>query len=121
MPASYQIEKSLGLVLSTAQGVLTGQDILTHRQRLRDDPNFDPSYNQLVDLRDVIEIDISVAEMSGIAGRSIYSERSRRAIVAGKDANFGMARMYELYGEANPDHLMVFRDMAEARRWLGLD
>ena len=121
MPAGYQIDKSLGVIFTTGQGVLTGQDILTHRQRLRDDPNFDPSYNQLIDLRDVIEIDISGAEMAGVAGRSIYSERSRRAIVAGKDTNFGAARMYELYGEANPGHLVVFRDMAEARRWLGLD
>ena len=55
MSASYQIDKSLGLIFTTAQGVLTGQDILTHRQRLLDDPDFDPSYNQIIDLRDVVD------------------------------------------------------------------
>jgi hypothetical protein len=121
MPASYRIDKSLGVVFTKGQGVLTGQDILTHRQRLREDPDFDPSYNQLIDLRDVIEFPVSGAEMPGIASYNIFSETSRRAIVAEKDANFGMARMYEMCGPTNPDQLMVFRDMEAARRWLGFD
>ena len=121
MPASYQIDKSLGLIITKGQGVLTGQDIRTHRQRLLDDSNFDPSYNQIIDLRDVVKFAVAAAEMSGIATDSIFNEKSRRAIVAEKDVNFGMARMYEMYGEADPSQVIVFRDMAEARRWLGLD
>lgn len=121
MPASYQIDKPLGLIITKGQGVLTGQDIRTHRQRLLDDPNFDPSYNQIIDLRDVVKFAVVGAEMSGIATDSIFNEKSRRAIVAEKDVDFGMARMYEMYGEANPSQVIVFRDMAEARRWLGLD
>ncbi len=42
-------------------------------------------------------------------------------MVAEKDVSFGMARMYEMLREAEPDQIKVFRDMAEARRWLGLD
>ena len=121
MPASYRIDKSLGLVFTTAQGVLTGQDILTHRQRLREDPDFDPGYNQLIDLRDVFEFPVSGAEMPRIVDHHLFNEKSRRAIVAEKDIYFGMARMYEMYGEADPSQIRVFRDMAEARRWLGLD
>jgi hypothetical protein len=121
MPASYRIDKSLGLVLSTAQGVLTGQDILTHRRRLREDPDIDPNYNQLIDLRDVIDFSVSTAEMRMIATDYIFGENSHRAIVAEKAHNFGMARMYVLFSEALPDQMMVYRDMAEARRWLGLD
>ena len=121
MSVSYRIDKSLRLVLTTAQGVLTGQDIRTHRQSLRGDQNFDPSYNQIIDLRDVVEFAVAATEMPGIAAGSIFNEKSRRAIVAEKDVNFGMARMYEKYGEADPSQVMVFRDMAEARRWLGLD
>ncbi len=61
------------------------------------------------------------AEMPRIAVHYIFSEKSRRAIVAETDIKFGMARMYEMYGEADPTQIEVFRDMAEARRWLGLD
>ena len=121
MPASYQIDKSLGVIFTTGQGVLTGQDILTHRQRLLDDPDFDPSYNQIIDLRDVVEFAVAGTEMSGLAAHSIFNEKSRRAIVAEKDTFFGMARMYQLYGQSDPSEVTVFRDMAEARHWLGLD
>ena len=121
MPASYRIDKSLGLVFTKGEGVLTGQDILTHELRLREDPDFDPSYNQLIDLREVIEFAASAAEMRTISTYHIFNEKSRRAIVAEKDANFAMARMYEMFREAEPDRIKVFREMAEARRWLGLD
>ncbi len=102
MPASYRIDKSLGLVFTTGQSVLTGQGILTHRQKLRDDPNFDPSYDQLIDLRNVIKFEVSATEMPRIAVHYIFGEKSRRAIVAETDIKFGMARMYEMYGEADP-------------------
>ncbi len=121
MPASDRIDKSLELVITTAEGVLTVQDILTHQHRLRDDPDFGPSYDQLIDLRDVIEFPVSGAEMRTIAAHQLFNERSRRAIVAGTRITFGMARMYEMLRETEPDQIKVFRDMAEARRWLGLD
>ena len=121
MPASYRIDKSLGMVFTKGEGVLTGQDILTHELRLREDPDFDPSYNQLIDLRGVIEFAASAAEMRAISAYHRSTEKSRRAMVAEKRSSFGMMRMYEMLREAEPDQIKVFRDMAEARRWLGLD
>ena len=95
MPAKYRIDKSLGVVFTTVRGVFTGQDVLTHGQRLLDDPDFDPSYNHLIDLRDVIEIGISPHEMESITThKHIFSQKSRRAIVAETDFKFAMSRMY---------------------------
>ena len=121
MPASYRIDKSLGLVFTKGDGVFTGQDILNHLHRLREDPEFDNSYNQLIDLRDVIEFAASGADMRTISDYRLFNEKSRRAIVAVKDMSFAMARMYEMFRESKPDQIKVFRDMAEACRWLGLD
>ncbi len=120
MPTSYRTDKSLGLDFTKGQGVLTEQDILTHELRLREDPDFDPSYNQLIDVRDVIEFAALAAEMRTISTYRLFNERSRRAIVAEKDIYFGMARMYEMLRDIEPDQIKVFRDMAEARRWLGV-
>ena len=123
MPVSFRIDKSLGLVFTTAEGVLTVQDILTHLHRLRDEPDFGPSYDQLIDLRDVIEFSVSGAEMRTISRHHLFNEGSRRAIVAESKITFGMARMYQMLRETygKPDVVRVFRDMAEARCWLGLD
>ncbi len=119
MPISYRIDKSLGLVFTKGESVLTGQDILTHLQRLRENPDFDPSYDQLVDFQDVIEIPISRGEMETISMRHVFNGRG--AVVAEEDIGFGMMRMYEVLSKFEPDQFKVFRDMAKARRWLGLD
>lgn len=121
MPASYRIDKSLGLVFIKAEGVLIGQDILTTRQRIREDPDFDPSYDQLVDLREVIEIPDPTAQIRATATFDPFNEKSRKALVADKDVVFAKARMHESLRGSDPDRVKVFRDMAEARRWLGLD
>ncbi len=121
MPISYQIDKSLGLVFTTAQGALTRQDMLTYFQGLREDPDFNPSYDNLTDLRDLIEHPMSTGDIETISHYHVFNQESRGAIVAEKDVSFGIVRMYEMLREAEPDQIMVFRDMAEARRWLGLD
>ncbi len=122
MPISHRIDESLGLVLTTAQGVLTEQDIRTLRQRLREDSDFDPNYDHIIDLRDVVGFEISAAEMREIADQHyIFNESCREAIVAKKDISFGMARMYEMLRGSKSGEIKVFRDMAEARHWLGLD
>ncbi len=121
MVLSYRIDKSLGLVFATAQSALTRQDILTYFQKLREDPDFNPSYNSLIDLRDLIEHPMSAGDIKMISGYRVFNQESRRAVVAEKDVSFGMARMYEMRRGAGVDQIKVFRDMSEARRWLGLD
>ena len=45
---------------------------------------------------------------------------ARTAIVAGRDLDYGLARMYEQLLEAgSPADVMVFRSMEEALAWLG--
>ena len=39
--------------MSTADGVLTRQDILGHMDRLSNDPDFDPDFCQLIDFTQI--------------------------------------------------------------------
>ena len=121
MPESYRIDKSLRVVFTKGEGVLTGRDIATRLQKLREDPDFDSSYDELIDLLNVIEFAASPAEIRSVSEYDLFDDKSRRAIVAEKDVSFGMARMYEALRDAKPDQIEVFRDMAKARRWLRLD
>jgi hypothetical protein len=50
MPAFYKIAKDRRLVLSTASGVLTLEDVLAHQDQILADPDFNPQYSQLLDL-----------------------------------------------------------------------
>ena len=59
--------------------------------------------------------------MRRISIHPLCNEESRRAIVADKDIDFGMARMYATLCDDGPKPIRVFRNMSKARRWLGLD
>jgi tetrahydromethanopterin S-methyltransferase subunit E len=48
------------------------------------------------------------------------AERSRVAMVATTDVHYGLSRMYQAFRSDSPLDLRVFRDMREARTWLGL-
>ncbi len=111
------------MVFSTFQGVVTKEDISGQVEGFKTDPAFEPRFNHLIDARGATRIDLSSDGMRAVSMHSIFNEKSRRAVVAEKDETFGIARMYQSLREAHekPDQVQVFRDMAEARRWLGLD
>ncbi len=123
MPINSQIDRSLGVVFTTFQGVVTKEDAVALVERLRTDPAFQPSFNQLVDTRGATRYDLSANDIRTVYSNSAFDEKSRRAMVADEDYIFGLHRMYQTLRETHekPDQIMVFRDMAEARRWLGLD
>ncbi len=123
MPIDSQIDSSLGVVFSVFQGVVTPEDVSGQVEGFRTDPAFEPSFNHLIDARGATQLDLSSYDMRVVSMHSIFNENSRRAIAAEKDETFGIARMYQSLREAHekPDQIQVFRDMAEARRWLDLD
>ena len=89
----------------------------------RSDPNFDPAFNQIVDLREVTSIDISSAETRTLASIPLFSPESRRAVVAPDPAHFGVGRMFATYHEMSesPSQVSVFYDLSSALRWLGIE
>ena len=123
MPITSQIDSSLGVVFSTFQGVVTSEDILAQVESFKNDPAFQPSFNHLIDTRGTTRFDVSIADIRVVSSHSTFNEKSRRAVVAEDTEMYGVGRVYQILREdqGRPDQVRVFRDMAEARRWLGLD
>ena len=98
----------------------------TGHGRLRDDPALSPDMPTLSDMRAVTRVDITSEGFRGMLARMSRTETCRgiakAAIVTSGEAAFGMARMLSGLGEANQatPNFRTFRDMAEARAWLGL-
>jgi len=80
MSYRYVIYKELRLVISMGKGVVTLNEIRTEQDRLLSDPDFDPSFNQLVDAITVTKLDVSVDEAKELVRRRIVSSTSRRAL-----------------------------------------
>ncbi|SRR6266700_3927832 len=123
MLARYVIDKERRLVISTGSEQLTFSQVKTHQDQLLNDPDFDPEFNQLIDMTAVTSLDISVDEAKMIARRKLFSSTSRRAFVATSPTIFGMGRMMEAYHEMSnvASQVRVFYDLPSALKWLGLE
>jgi len=124
MAITYAIDPGLGVVFTKATGVLTDDELVGHKQNLLRDPAFKPGMVELSDVRGVERLEVTPEGIRRfVAQDKADADRLRGfklAIVVSKDVVFGMARVYEMRTEANPLSVNVFRDMEEARVWLGL-
>ncbi|HEY4978348.1 MAG TPA: hypothetical protein VII25_04210 [Candidatus Acidoferrum sp.] len=119
MPAFYKIDKANRLVMSTASGTITGPEARAHHQSLSADPDFDPSYSQLLDCSHVTKIEVSSDDIRTLAQDNLFSATSRRAFLVSNDAAFGLARMFEIIRETQGDSgIQVFRNLDEALDWV---
>ncbi len=122
MPADYTIDNAHRVVFSRAWGVLTDDDLLEHQRRLKADPAFDPSFNQLFDFRAVTESRLTSEGIRLLARRNAFGAHAKRAFVVLSPVMFGMMRMFEILTADDPDELRVqVNHIAEAYRWLELE
>jgi hypothetical protein len=118
VPAQYEIDKARRVVISTASGFVTGDEILAHQRKLQNDPDFDPTYSQIFDFTAVTENDINANDVRAIAATTIFAPLSRRALLVTTDEQFGLGRMFGIIREGFGEQgIRVFRDRDEALRW----
>ena len=121
MPADYTIDTSQKMVFSKAFGIMTDEDIYAHQNKLRDDPDFDPGFSQLVDCTGVTKADdLSTDAIYELARRHLFGAESKRAFVAPTKLLYGLIRMFQILTNDYPDELLVCKDMAEAHMYLKL-
>ena len=117
----FHIDTDRKMVFSTFEGILTEADMNAEWDRLRTSPDFDPKYWQLIDFAMVTKFDVSVNFMRHLgSSKPLFEVSSRRAIVVASDEVFGTMRLAITHTAGAAGDIRVFRDMAEARRWLNL-
>jgi len=119
MPASYEIDKHRGLVISTGLEPFTLADALAHQEKLLHDPDFDPRFSQIIDYTRVTGSDLQASDIRTLAQKSIFSPNSRRAIVVSTNLAFGFGRMFEMHRQNfGEEGIRVFRDLDRALDWI---
>ncbi len=123
MPFSYVVYSEHRLVISTGSDRVTWEEIKTRQDQTKTDPDFNPEFNQIVDLRAVTGLDMKVDHVRLLARRKIFSASSKRAFVAISPAVFGVGRMWEILTEMsdNKSQIRVFYDLPSALKWLNLE
>jgi hypothetical protein len=120
LPATYLIDPERRLVVSSAWGAMTDDDVREHHRSLLADPLFDPTYRQLVDMTGITEDLVGARAKQEESQDQIFVPGVQRAWVAPADYAFGMARMYAVAAQGRGQNIGVFRARSEAEEWLGL-
>ncbi len=120
MATTNQMDHENELIITTVTGLLDDEDLLAVDLLCRDNPEFKPEYDQLVDLRLAQVQAITRDGVQALANRPpLFIRTSRRAIVVATDMGYGMARMFELMRDSRAGEIRIFREMTEAKAWLG--
>lgn len=120
MPIGYVIAKEQRLVVTTASGRVTAREFQAYHDRLVNDPDFRPEFNQLVDGRAITLLDLTLEEARVITERKVFSPASRRAFVAISADAMGITRMAQdhLARLKPPVQIRLFPDLPSALKWL---
>ena len=119
MPVSSKIDKERRLVICEAFGDLVSEDGPALQRLIADDPDFDPSFSQLLDMTRVTSVDVNAEAVRRLAQTSVFSPAARRAFVVNSEVLFGFSRMFEILRDAKgATAVKIFRSRDEAMRWL---
>ena len=124
MAISHRYDAALRTLFLEFSGEVSESELVDVARKLASDPAIPPGHRELVDLSGIRETDVTSAALRRVA--YIYAEadqrpeESRVAIVAPGDLFFGLSRMYEAFREPSRLGIRVFRELGEARAWLGI-
>lgn len=121
MPVIYSIDAAQGFIRTRCIGQVKLQDVIHHFKALERDPKCPRHLDVLLDLSE----NESVPDATQVAAVADLLARVRLriqfgscAIVAPRDALFGMMRMFEAMAERSFRISCTFRTLAEAEAWL---
>jgi hypothetical protein len=124
MATEYEYDTQTALLTTRFRGTVTDEDVIRMAETIAGDPRIAPGMRELMDLREVERAEVSRDMLQSIAAldraHTAKFLGNRTAIVAIRDAHYGLARMYANMMEATsaPTTVRVFRDPDEARTWL---
>jgi len=116
--AAYSIDPNRRMVLVRFGKSLGARDISNYADSLRNNPRFDPSFSELVDLSKVETLELGPEEALHLADAvDPFLANARRAFVVQSSAPAYAARIHMLLRAEN-QNIRIFESMDEARQWL---
>ena len=120
---TFSFDIDTNIRTATYSGSITDNELITAYQDLLTKPDYNPTANDIVDLRKVDRLDVSADALRNLI--SMYTpvdqlgHHTRLAIIAASEVTYGMSRMYEmLRGDEVPEEIHIFRNYDDAVLWL---
>jgi hypothetical protein len=121
VPIHYEIDAEEGVIRTRCVGEVRFDDVLDHFRTLENDPDLPKRLDVLLDLGPLTSLPESRQMKAAAREIDRLGERIRWgacAIVAERDAVFGMSRMFEVFAESVFARTMTFRERSKAENWL---
>ena len=124
MAFTHSYDPDTKVLYLKASGAITDEEAISYAQKLAADASIPPGRAELADFSEANLAALSAEALRRIA--SVFQRHdldpgsSRVALVVSGDLGFGLARMYQAFRSESAIQLRVFRDVAAARKWLGL-
>jgi hypothetical protein len=121
MPVTYVIDTTKSIIRTRCVGNVKFAEVIGHFRELERDPECPARLDVLLDLSpmDVLpesdQLKAVAREIDRVSGRVTFGAC---AIVASRDAAFGVSRMFEIFAEDQFRTTNVFRSAKEAEAWL---
>lgn len=125
MPVSYTVENGFALILGS--GELTDKEILDTGRQFFADPKITSSMPILTDLSACTPSVVTKNMILGILAQRRSSPNrqgaAKHAICAPNDLAFGLSRVFSALSESDETEVevRVFRQLEEAKAWLGIE
>ena len=124
MTVTYQIDQAKRRIHTRCVGAVTLDEVLQHFADLVRDPDCPARLDVLLDLSEITSLPTGsqlTAVTTEVARVRPRVQFDGCAIIASRDALFGMARMFEVFAEQYFGATRVFRTVNEGTRWLELE
>ncbi len=115
----YVLDARLRLVTITFPGKVNAPVIAAYAESLRSNPRFDPDFAEIVDLRNVEQLDLKAEEFIRLADQvDPFSTSAKRAFVVGNAVQHHAARMHKILRLQR--NFAIFESLEEARAWISI-
>lgn len=122
MPVSLEFDIEIKLLLVVWQGVAIDDDLKVAYEQLEKDPLVARCEKELDDFRSITGNEITVTGLRWDARQPTASDNQaslrKHAVLAPRDLEYGLARMYQAYRDTSPVDVQVFRDASTAEAFL---
>jgi hypothetical protein len=124
LPIDFEVRPDEGLVIFTVKGGFTAEDFIAAIDEAAEEPGWRPAMDALFDMTDGVGDLLSPDALKRMA-RFMWNSTPKLgagykvAVVAKRDVDYGLTRMFQVFMNGPPFELRIFRDRGEALGWLG--
>jgi hypothetical protein len=124
LPIDCAVRPDEGQVIFTVRGGFTADEFIEAVEAASELPGWRPAMDALFDMTDGLGNQLSPDALKRMA-RFMWASTPKLgagykvAVVAARDVEYGLSRMFQVFMDGPPFEFRIFRDRAEALEWLG--